>query len=137
MAVCFPLVEYGCMFSKGLASKLSYSLEGFNESPYGHSFRLHRCKFSVQAQLGENRCAWYCTLYFSALVCAKTSGHKADLTQLYPGRGKEQMSHTKNHTDPMDRLCCVPGRSSKCSQACHQPLVDMAKTLYHSLCLPP
>lgn len=59
------------------------------------------------------------------------------ITQLYPGRGKEQMSHTKNHTDPMDRLCCVPGRSSKCSQAYHQPLVDMAKTLYHSLCLPP
>lgn len=94
MAVCFPLVEYGCMFSKGLASKLSYSLEGFNESPYGHS------SLAAQVQVlcsGTVRRKQVCLVLYLVLLCPR----------LWPNVWTQGRSHSFIQAEEKNR-CLTP-----------------------------
>lgn len=100
MAVCVPSGEHGCVFSEGLASKLSSSLEGFNNSPYGHSslaLQVRALCSGTACWPGKKSCPRYCTSSLSALAWAKMPVHEADLAKLYPCRGRGQMPHTKSH----------------------------------------
>lgn len=85
---------------------------------------LCRCELSVRAQpAGPARRAVPGIVHPpSLLLLGPKCLYTRQISQSFIRAEEEDRCLTPSPTDPMDRLCCIPGRSRKRSQACHQPL---------------